>query len=197
MGHDHDLDLRLRRAGLRPDRPRQRNEQQLVVREHPRDQSVCHGRYAPRYAIRHGADRRLVRARLPTRGHAWTAHARRGRAGTARAAKRRIHDGARGRRLSRRTEDGYEIKATQWHDFYTTRGKLELRDLLPGDELLVQSGKGQFGREGSAELGLLLGLITGDGHFTNRGKGQDAAQSSTSGARIAALADRVAPTSTR
>ncbi len=39
VGHDHDLDVRLRRAGLHPDRPRQRDEQQLVVREHPRDQS--------------------------------------------------------------------------------------------------------------------------------------------------------------
>ena len=43
------------------------------------------------------------------------------------------------------TKDGYEIKATEWHDFYTTRGKIKLKDLKIGDELLVQSGKGQFG----------------------------------------------------
>ncbi len=73
------------------------------------------------------------------------------------------------------TEDGYEIKATEWHDFYTTRGKIKLRDLKPGDELLVQSGKGQFGGCGNEQLGTLFGLITGDGHFTNRGKGQTAA----------------------
>ncbi|HYB66076.1 MAG TPA: LAGLIDADG family homing endonuclease [Steroidobacteraceae bacterium] len=73
------------------------------------------------------------------------------------------------------TKDGYEIKATEWHDFYTTRGKIKLKDLKPGDELLVQSGKGQFGGCGSQELGTLLGLITGDGHFTNRGKGKNAA----------------------
>ncbi len=73
------------------------------------------------------------------------------------------------------TEDGYEIKATEWHDFYTTRGKIKLREMAPGDELLVQSAKGQFGHEGSTELGQLLGFITGDGHFTNRGKGQEAA----------------------
>src|SRR6202522_3356865 len=73
------------------------------------------------------------------------------------------------------TQDGYEIKATEWHDFYTTRGKIKLKDLKPGDELLIQSGKGQFGGCGSAELGQLLGLLTGDGHFTNRGKGQEAA----------------------
>jgi len=66
------------------------------------------------------------------------------------------------------TEDGYEIKATEWHDFYTTRGKITLAELRVGDELLVQSGKGQFGGCGSEELGLVLGLITGDGHFTTR-----------------------------
>src|SRR6202161_2270857 len=73
------------------------------------------------------------------------------------------------------TKDGYEIKATEWHDFYTSRGKIKLKDLKPGDELLIQSGKGQFGGCGSGELGQLLGLITGDGHFTNRGKHQEAA----------------------
>ena len=73
------------------------------------------------------------------------------------------------------TKEGYEIKATDWHDFYTGRGKLPLRELKIGDRVLVQSGKGQFGVEGSPELGTLLGLITGDGHFTNRGSGQEAA----------------------
>jgi ribonucleoside-diphosphate reductase alpha chain len=73
------------------------------------------------------------------------------------------------------TKDGYEIKATEWHDFYTARGKIKLKDLKPGDELLIQSGKGQFGGCGSAELGQLLGLLTGDGHFTNRGEGKEAA----------------------
>ncbi|HET7396016.1 MAG TPA: LAGLIDADG family homing endonuclease [Gammaproteobacteria bacterium] len=90
------------------------------------------------------------------------------------------------------TKDGYEIKATEWHDFYTRRGKLKLRDLKPGDELLVQSGKGQFGREGSKQLGMLLGLITGDGHITNRGKNQQAAVVNFWGAdRI--LAETVTP----
>ena len=74
-----------------------------------------------------------------------------------------------------KTKDGYEITATKWHDFYTQRGKVKLEDLQPGDQLLIQSGKGQFGKEGSPQLGLLLGLLTGDGHFTNRGRGQQAA----------------------
>jgi ribonucleoside-diphosphate reductase alpha chain len=73
------------------------------------------------------------------------------------------------------TAEGYEIKATAWHEMYTARGKIKLADLRVGDELWVQAAKGQFGRQGSAEMGMLLGLITGDGHFTNRGKGQEAA----------------------
>ncbi len=73
------------------------------------------------------------------------------------------------------TEDGYEIRATAWHPFFTTHGKVDLQSLRVGDELLVQSGKGQFGSEGSQALGTLIGLIAGDGHFTNRGKGQTAA----------------------
>jgi ribonucleoside-diphosphate reductase alpha chain len=89
------------------------------------------------------------------------------------------------------TQDGYEIKATEWHDFYTSRGKIKLKDLKPGDELLIQSGKGQFGGKGSAELGQLLGLLTGDGHFTNRGKGKEAAVVNLWGADRA-LADTIA-----
>ncbi|WP_293994389.1 ribonucleotide reductase N-terminal alpha domain-containing protein [Sphaerotilus sp.] len=58
------------------------------------------------------------------------------------------------------TQDGYEIKATAWHDFYTARGKLKLSELVPGDELLVQSGKGQFGFEGGAELGARMLAVT-------------------------------------
>lgn len=64
------------------------------------------------------------------------------------------------------TEDGYEIRATEWHDFYTTHGKIKLRDLQVGDKLLVQSGEGQWGDQGDYKLGLLIGLITGDGYIT-------------------------------
>jgi len=73
------------------------------------------------------------------------------------------------------TKSGHRIKATAWHDFYTTRGKIELKDLVIGDKLLIQSGKGQFGAEGTYDLGFLMGLLAGDGHFTNRGKNRQAA----------------------
>ena len=95
------------------------------------------------------------------------------------------------------TKDGYEIKATEWHDFYTTRGKIKLKDLKPGDELLIQSGKGQFGNCGSDGLGMLLGLLTGDGHFTNRGKGKKAAVVNLWGADRDYAATSSSPTSTR
>jgi ribonucleoside-diphosphate reductase alpha chain len=72
------------------------------------------------------------------------------------------------------THEGYEIKATEWHDFYTQRGKIPLKEVRVGDRLWVQSGKGQFGDQGNEQLGTLLGLITGDGHFTHRGKGLEA-----------------------
>jgi len=73
------------------------------------------------------------------------------------------------------TAEGYELRATAWHELYTQRGKIRLADLRPGDELWVQAGKGQFGTQGDAALGELLGLITGDGHFTHRGRGQECA----------------------
>jgi ribonucleoside-diphosphate reductase alpha chain len=73
------------------------------------------------------------------------------------------------------TNDGYEIRATSGHEFYTSRGKLKLSELRVGDDLWVQAGKGQFGGQGSESLGVLLGLIAGDGHFTNRGEGREAA----------------------
>ena len=67
------------------------------------------------------------------------------------------------------TDDGYEIKATEWHDFYTTRGKITLKELKPGDELLIQSGKGQFGSCGSRELGELVGTLTRGDSCADRG----------------------------
>jgi ribonucleoside-diphosphate reductase alpha chain len=110
---------------------------------------------------------------------------------TVRPAKPAFMTAARAPVYRVRTEDGYEIKATEWHEFFTERGKLELRELKIGDRLLIQSGKGQFGTEGSEDFGLLLGLITGDGHFTNRGEGQEAVVVSLWGEERA-LADRVA-----
>ena len=66
-----------------------------------------------------------------------------------------------------KTKDGYSIKATPWHEFYVIRDKkvikIPLREIELSDKLLIQSAKGQFGKEGSYSLGLLTGFITGDG----------------------------------
>ena len=66
-----------------------------------------------------------------------------------------------------KTKDGYSIKATPWHEFYVIRDKkvikIPLREVTLSDKLLIQSAKGQFGKEGNYSLGLLTGFITGDG----------------------------------
>ncbi len=51
------------------------------------------------------------------------------------------------------TQDGYEIKATEWYDFYTTRGKIKLKDLRAGDELLDPVRKGTVWFEGQRRFG--------------------------------------------
>ena len=74
------------------------------------------------------------------------------------------------------TKEGYKIKATDWHEFYRAVKdgknykieKVKLSDLKIGDKLLIQSGGGQFGNEGYYELGLVIGLITGDGTFAEK-----------------------------
>jgi len=42
------------------------------------------------------------------------------------------------------SKDGYFVKGTNWHDFYTQRGKIKLKDLTISDSFLVQSEMGQF-----------------------------------------------------
>lgn len=88
------------------------------------------------------------------------------------------------------TDRGFEVTATSQHKFFTPKGLVELKDLQPGDSVLVQSGTGVWGTskvlpgqiipgkkfkqrleqglacpptEWSRELGELLGWVTGDG----------------------------------
>ena len=67
-------------------------------------------------------------------------------------------------------KDGYKIKATLWHEFYVIRDekviKIPLREVKLSDKLLIQSAKGQFGKEANYSLGLLTGFIAGDGTFS-------------------------------
>lgn len=61
------------------------------------------------------------------------------------------------------TEHGYSVKVTENHEFPTNRGRLQLKDLVVGDTLFLQSDEGSFGNFGTYDQGLILGLITGDG----------------------------------
>jgi len=78
-----------------------------------------------------------------------------------------------------KTKDGYSIKATPWHEFYVLRDgniiKIPLRELKLEDKLLIQSAKGQFGKEGSYSLGLLSGFIAGDGTLSKNHSNQQVA----------------------
>jgi hypothetical protein len=66
------------------------------------------------------------------------------------------------------TTHGHKITATANHIFPTSVGRKELQDLNMGDALYIPSGKGSFGKEGTYEAGLLLGLIAGDGTFDKK-----------------------------
>lgn len=61
------------------------------------------------------------------------------------------------------TREGYEIRVTPDHHIMTERGWVPANELLPGDEVHVLDRKGGFGREGSLDLGRVLGWLVGDG----------------------------------
>jgi ribonucleoside-diphosphate reductase alpha chain len=87
------------------------------------------------------------------------------------------------------TEHGYAVTATDNHKFFTPAGLVELKDLKPGNQILLQSGEGVWStcydlppfeptdkfrarvergeatppRQWSRELGQLLGWVVGDG----------------------------------
>jgi ribonucleoside-diphosphate reductase alpha chain len=91
LGHDHVLHLRLRRARVHSHRQGQRDEQQLVAREHPRYQSLR--RTAP-------APLRLLPARLrePDQARAGSVHGEGAlRLGALPRGRRRVHAHARQR----------------------------------------------------------------------------------------------------
>ena len=61
------------------------------------------------------------------------------------------------------TREGYSVRTTADHRFMTPGGWVAAGDLRPGDELHILDRKGGFGREGSLELGRVLGWLVGDG----------------------------------
>ncbi|MCE5252609.1 MAG: ribonucleoside reductase class II, partial [Actinomycetia bacterium] len=62
------------------------------------------------------------------------------------------------------TEEGYELRVTREHRIMTGRGWVPAGELRPGDEVHVLNRRGGFGKEGSLELGRVLGgLVAGGG----------------------------------
>ena len=69
------------------------------------------------------------------------------------------------------TRHGHQLRCTAYHKFPTPDGRKELRELKPGDTLLLQSGEGGWGTVGNYEDGLVLGSLTGDGCVSCKNKG--------------------------
>ncbi len=70
------------------------------------------------------------------------------------------------------TKTGYELRATADHKVLTAnRGWVMVKDLKPGDLLLIQNRKGGFGRYGDEHLGRVLGRLVADG-YVNRFDGR-------------------------
>jgi len=69
------------------------------------------------------------------------------------------------------TKHGHQLRCTAYHKFPTPDGRKELRELKPGDVLLLQSGEGGWGTVGNYEDGLVLGSLTGDGCVSHKEKG--------------------------
>jgi intein/homing endonuclease len=61
------------------------------------------------------------------------------------------------------TEHGYKLRATDYHEFPTPSGRRQLKDLRPGDTLLLPSGEAGFGLNGTRDEGFMLGMYVGNG----------------------------------
>ena len=68
--------------------------------------------------------------------------------------------------------NGQKMKSTAWHEYDIKEGsentiiRIPLKECKVGDNLITQSGESQFGIMGDYDLGLVIGLITGDGTFS-------------------------------
>lgn len=64
------------------------------------------------------------------------------------------------------TKEGFTVCATEDHKIMTPTGWKQLGELEPGDKIHIANRGGAFGKEGSLELGRVLGWFVADGHFT-------------------------------
>lgn len=64
------------------------------------------------------------------------------------------------------TEHGFSLKITDNHEIPTLNGRKKLKDINVGETILIQKDKGIFGKQGDYTDGFLLGMVMGDGTFT-------------------------------
>lgn len=71
-----------------------------------------------------------------------------------------------------KTKQGFSLKSTKWHKYYVLENdtvlKKSLSELKKGDKLLVQSKEGSFGNNSAVDEAYLMGVIAGDGSFTDK-----------------------------
>ena len=61
------------------------------------------------------------------------------------------------------TKEGYYLRATADHRVMTPSGWTDIGELEPGHKVHILNRKGSFGKEGSLELGQVLGWLVGNG----------------------------------
>ncbi len=66
-----------------------------------------------------------------------------------------------------KTAEGFELKLTADHRVRSDKGWTEAKNLKNGDKIFVLNRGGAFGKEGTAELGKILGWFVGDGHINH------------------------------
>jgi ribonucleoside-diphosphate reductase alpha chain len=69
------------------------------------------------------------------------------------------------------TKEGYMVRLTNDHKVLTPRGWVASGDLIENDEIVLLHNEGGFGITGSADLGLVLGWLVGDGYINTKREG--------------------------
>jgi ribonucleotide reductase alpha subunit len=69
------------------------------------------------------------------------------------------------------TKEGYTVRLTTDHKVLTGEGWKAAGELVAGEKIVLLNGEGGFGNTGSADLGMVLGWLVGDGYINLRRQG--------------------------
>ncbi|MBE3558829.1 MAG: hypothetical protein IMW89_06340 [Ktedonobacteraceae bacterium] len=69
------------------------------------------------------------------------------------------------------TKEGYTVRLTSDHRVLTSKGWKAAEELVTGEKIVLLNGEGGFGKIGSADLGMVLGWLVGDGYINLRQQG--------------------------